>query len=93
MTKGFIWNRSNCEWECDKSCNVVEHLDYANCKCRKKSVDKLVQECTENIDEIKITGMALSERGDDCKSSCTIYVVLIELVFTINIGIGSYFIY
>ena len=59
MTKGFIWNRSNCEWECDKSCDVVEHLDYANCKCRKKSVDKLVQECTENIDEIKITGMAL----------------------------------
>ena len=25
--KGFIWNPSNCECECDKSCDVGEHLD------------------------------------------------------------------
>ena len=25
-----------CECECDKSCNVGEYLDYANCKCRKR---------------------------------------------------------
>ena len=36
--------------ECDKSCDVGEHLDYANCKCRKILVDKLIEECTENID-------------------------------------------
>ena len=36
--------------ECDKSCDVGEHLDYANCKCRKRLVDKLIEECTENID-------------------------------------------
>ena len=34
--KGFIWNPSNCECECDKSCNVGEYLDYENCICRKK---------------------------------------------------------
>ena len=33
--KGFIWNPSNCEWECDKSCCLGEYLDYSNCKCRK----------------------------------------------------------
>ena len=71
--KGFIWNPSNCEYECDKSCDVGEYLDYVNCKCRKKIVDKLVVECTENIDEVKITGTALFERGNECKSSCTIY--------------------
>ena len=49
--KGFIWNPSNCECECDKSCDVGEYLDYKNCKCRKKLVDKLVEECCENIDE------------------------------------------
>ena len=37
--------------------------------------------------------MALFERRNDCKSSCTIYVVLIVIVFTISIGIGTYFIY
>ena len=32
--EGFIWNPSNYECECDKSCNVGEYLDYENCKCR-----------------------------------------------------------
>ena len=36
--------------------------------------------------------MALLERGNECKSSCTIYVVLIAIVFTISIGTGTYFI-
>ena len=26
--KGFIWNPSNCECECDKSCDIGEYLDY-----------------------------------------------------------------
>ena len=34
--KGFIvWNPSNCECECDKSCDIGEYLDYENCKCTK----------------------------------------------------------
>ena len=46
---GFIWNRSNCECECNKSCDVGEYLNYKNCKCRNKLVDKLVEKCSENI--------------------------------------------
>ena len=52
--KGFIWNPSNCECECDKSCNVGEYLDYENFKCREKLVDKLVEECSETVAEVKI---------------------------------------
>ena len=52
--KGFIWNPNNCQCECDKPCDVDEYLDYENCKCRQKIVDKLVAECSENIDEVKI---------------------------------------
>ena len=48
--KGFVWNLSNCACECDKSCDVGEYLDYKNCKCRKRIIDKLVEECRENID-------------------------------------------
>ena len=33
--KGFIWNPSNCECACDKSCDVREYLDYKNYKCKK----------------------------------------------------------
>ena len=53
--KGYAWNPSNCECECDKSCNVGEYLDCENCKCRNRLVDKLVEECSENFDEAKIS--------------------------------------
>ena len=88
--KGFIWNPSNCECECDKSCNVEEYLDYENCKCRKKLVDKLV-ECTENIDEVKLAKITLAELEN--MNKCTLYIVLFSIIFTINIGIGTFFVY
>ena len=49
-----IWNPSNCECECDKSCEIGEYLDYKNCKCRKILVDKLVEEYSENTDGNKM---------------------------------------
>ena len=49
--KGYIWNPSNCECECDKSCDVREYLNYENSTCKKKLIDKLVDECNETIDE------------------------------------------
>ena len=33
---GSIWNHSNCECECDKSCDVGEYLEYEKYKCTKK---------------------------------------------------------
>ena len=79
---------SNCECGCDKSCDVSEYLDYENCKCRKKLVDKLIEECTKNIDEAKIADMVLFEHRSECVCSCTICVAL-----AISIGIGAYFLY
>ena len=29
-------------------------MDYKNCKCRKNIIDKLIEECSENIDENKM---------------------------------------
>ena len=63
--EGYAWNPSNCECECDESCDVGEYLDYENCKCRKRLVDKLAEEWTENIHEEKLTGIALLEHGNE----------------------------
>ena len=52
--KGSIWHPSNCERECDKSFDIGEYLDYENCKCTKKLVNKFVEECTGNVEEAKI---------------------------------------
>ena len=72
-----------------KSCNFAEHLDYQNCKCRKRLVDKLIEECKKNIDEeVKI----LDKNEDKC-SSCILHIVLFSIFFTIDIGIAIYFIY
>ena len=72
---------------CDKACDVGEYLDYENCKCRKSLVDKLVDECDENIDEeIKILDK------NKCKT-CILYIVLFSIFFTINVEISAYFVY
>ena len=52
--KGFNWNPNNCECDYDKSCDVGEYLDYKNCRCGKRLVDKLVEEFNENIDEKRL---------------------------------------
>ena len=92
--KGFTWNPSNCECECDKSCYVGQCLDYENCKGRKKFVDKLVEECSETVKEVKLAKITLSEDENKYKcSSCTLYIVLFSILFTINVGIGTCFVY
>ena len=35
--KGFIWSPSNCDCECDKSCDVGEYLDYETVSAGKLS--------------------------------------------------------
>ena len=85
--KGYIWNPSNCECECDKSCDVGDYLDYKICKCKKKLADKLVEESTETVKEVKIVG----ENKNKC-SSCIMYIVLLSIFFTISIGIGVHFV-
>ena len=88
--KWFIWNPSDCECECDKSWDVGEYLHYENCKCKKRLVDKLTKECTENIDAVKI---ANESEHKNKRCSCTLCTVLFSIIFTINIGIVPYFVY
>ena len=55
-------------------------------------VDKFVEECTENVEEVKLAKITLTENEDKHKcSSCTLYIVLFLIIF--NVGIGIYFVY
>ena len=88
MIKDFFWNPSNCE--CDKTCDIGEYLDYKNFKCRKKIVD----ECTETIEEVKLAKITFTGNENENKySSCRVYIVLMIVVFTIFTGITIYFVY
>ena len=58
----------------------------------EKLVNKLVEECTENVEEAEIAEITLTENIHKC-SSCTLYIVLLSIIFTINIGIATYYVY
>ena len=65
-----------------------------SCKCRKKLVDKVVEECTQTVKEVKLAKITSAENENKLKcSSYTLYIVLFSIVFTINVGIGSCFLY
>ena len=91
--KGYIWNPRNFKCECDRSCDIGQYLDYKNCKCRKKLVDELVEECGKNIAENEMVyNGTLNDYKKVC-NSCTIYIVLFALAFLIIFSISSAFIY
>ena len=75
-------------WMQYKSCNFSEYLNYKNYKCRKRLVNKLIDKCTETIAQVRI----VSESKIKC-NSCILYIALFSIFFTINVGIGAYFVY
>ena len=61
---------------------------------QNKLVDKLLEECTETVKEVKIAKIALAEEGENkhkC-SSCKLYIVLFSVIFTVKVRIGTYFV-
>ena len=59
-------------------------------------VDKLVEKCSENVEEVKlakITSTKDENKHENKCCSCTLYIVLISIIFRINVGIGTYFAY
>ena len=95
---GFIWNPSNCNCECDKSCDMGEYLDYKNCKCRRKIVGSLVEECRKNVDENEMIynetlhTISFNDYKTVC-GSCTPYMVLFVLFLVTSAVISSVLIY
>ena len=61
---------------------------------QEKLVDKLFEECTDTVEEVKLAKISLSEDKNKHKCSfCTLYIVLFSIIFTVNIRIGTYFLY
>ena len=66
---GIIWNPSNCECESNNAYNIVECLDYENCKCRKKLLAPLIEECTKTVEEVKLAKITLAKNENNYKFS------------------------
>ena len=75
------------------SCDVGEYLDYKNCKCRKRLVDKLVEKCRENIDGNNVIYNSTFNDYRKICNSWAVSIVLLVIFFIISINISSIFIY
>ena len=55
-------------------------------------VNKLIDECNETIDEVKLTKITITKNNYKC-NFCTVYIVLFSIFFIFNVEIGAYFVY
>ena len=73
---------------------ILVYLDYKNCLCKKRSENKLTDECNETTDEVKLTNITLAGNENSYKhNSCILYIVLLSIFLIISVGTGAYFVY
>ena len=61
---------------------------------QKKLTDKLIDECTETIEEMKLANITFTENKNNYEcSSCIVYIVLMSIAFTVFTGITVYLVY
>ena len=52
--KGYMWNPSTWECQCDTWCKPGQYLDHKNCVCKNKLIGRVIEECTSVINETMI---------------------------------------
>ena len=72
---GILVYANECEY--DKLCDVGKYLDYANCKCRKRLIDKLVEECSEDINGNEMIYNVTLNYHRKVYNCYTIYIILL----------------
>ena len=60
---------------------------------QKKLADKLVEECSENIDGNKMIYNGTLNDNENVCNSCTVYIILLVIFFIIRMSISNVFIY
>ena len=72
---------------------LVNIGDYSSCKCRKKLVDPLVEECTKNINETELTKVTVENKNNDRCHSYVVYMVLFLIFLVISSETIIYIVY
>ena len=85
------WNKDKYRCECKELIyNMGQYLDYSDCKWKKKLIDLIIEECTENHDDkTKIVNTTVKNKNSFCK----VYIVLMTIVSIILARITIYFVY
>ena len=80
--KGYMWNPSTCECQCDRWCKTEQYLDHKNCVYKNKLVGRLIEECTNIINEALINN---KDNIDNCNTIQNVFIVLFSVAVLIGI--------
>ena len=80
-TKGYTWNPSTCECQCDMWCKTGQYLDYKNFFRKNKLIGRVIAECTSVINETMMNNV------DNKDNDNTIIYIFIGLFSILIFGI------
>ena len=80
FAKGYTWNPSTCECQCDKWCKLGQYLHHKNFVCKNKLIGRIIEECTSVINKTMIN-------NKDSGNNNTLRNVFISL-FSVALLIG-----
>ena len=85
-----MWNPNTCECQCNMCCKPGQYLDHKNCVCKNKLIGKIIEECTNVINETMINK---KDNIDNDNTITNIFIVLSSIVLFILIVCSCVFIY
>ena len=89
-TKGYTWNPSIFEYQCDTWCKPCQYLDHKNCICKNKLIGRVIEECTSIINETMISNR---DNIDNDNTVWNIFIGLFSIVIFIGVVCLCVFIY
>ena len=87
--KGYTWNPSICECQCDKRYKPGQYLDHKNCVCKNKLIGRLIEEWTSVINETMVNNKDSSNNN----TIRNVFIVLFSVVILIGVICFFVFIY
>ena len=81
-TKGYMWNPSTYECQCNMWCKPGQYLDHKNCVCKNKLVGRIIGECTSVINKTMMNNVDYKDNDN------TITYIFIGL-FSVLLFVGK----
>ena len=80
--KGYTWNPSTCECHCDKWYKPGQYLDQKNCVSKNKLVGRVIEECSNVINETMINNKNNIDNDNTIKN---VFIGLFSVLLFIGI--------
>ena len=91
--KGYTWNPSTFECQCDMWCKPGQYLDHKNCICKNKLIGRVIEECTSVINETMINNKDNITNDNITNDNTYLILFILFLVLFIVFLIGFIYYY